>query len=145
MAKMLSQSKHAPVMTPEHEKNHAIKVRFVDALFANDWDTIKELCHPDLVLREPKALPYGGDYHGYEGFKKCWELIPVAGHKAESLDTLRTFMSDDPNTIIVELDFKGVMNKTGERIDSIVLETFDFKDGKVIGIAVFWFDIPDYG
>jgi ketosteroid isomerase-like protein len=144
MSKMLSQGKGVPEMTPLHHANHEIKKRFVDALFAKDWDTVRELCHPDIVLREPKALPYGGDYKGYEGFRECWDKIPVAGHKAESLDTLRTFFSEDPNTIIVELDFKGTMTSTGERVDSIVLEQFDFKDGKVIAILVYWFDIPNY-
>jgi ketosteroid isomerase-like protein len=144
MATMLSQGKGVPKMTPAHEANHEVKKRFVDALFAKDYATCETLVTPDLELREPDSLPYGGVYKGFAGFVECWEKIPLAGHKAESLDTLRTFFAEDPNTIIVELDFKGVITKTGKRIDSIVLEQFDFRDGKICAIIVYWFNIPDY-
>jgi ketosteroid isomerase-like protein len=144
MAKMLSQAEHVPEMTPRHEANHEVKKRFVNALFANDWETVAALSHPELELREPSALPYGGTYRGVAGFKQCWELIPKSGHKAESLDTLRTFFAEDPDSIIVELDFKGTITATGEKIHSRVLEQFDFKDGLISAIIVYWFDIPAY-
>ncbi|HEX7856355.1 MAG TPA: nuclear transport factor 2 family protein [Sphingobium sp.] len=145
MAKtILSQGTGVPVMTAQHEANHDVKVRFVDALFRNDWETMAELVTDDLELQEPDALPYGGTWKGLDGFKKCWELIPQASHVVEHLDTLRTFFSEDPNHIWVELDFKGVKKATGEKFGTRVMEEFQFRDGKISVIALMWFNIPAF-
>jgi ketosteroid isomerase-like protein len=131
-------------MTPQHEVNHQVKTRFVDALFANDWGTMATLVHPDFELREPAALPYGGVYKGLDGFKRCWELIPQASHVTEHLETLRTFFSEDPDSIVVELDFRGSKRSTGEKFGSKVMEQFDFRDGKIVAITLYWFNIPAF-
>ena len=144
MSTMFSQGNGVPVMTPEHHANHATKTRFVDSLFANDWDTMAILVHPEFELREPDALPYGGVYRGIEGFKKCWDAIPQSSHQAEHLDTLRCYFTEDPNSIIVELDFRGKRRDTGEKIESKVMEQFEFKDGLIIAIVLFWFNIPGF-
>jgi len=142
MSTMISQGNGVPTMTPEHYTNHETKTRFVDALFANDWDTMATLVHPDFELREPDALPYGGIYKGIEGFKACWDLIPQSSHVAEHLDTLRCYFTEDPNSIIVELDFRGSRKDTGEKIASKVMEQFEFRDGKISAIVLYWFNIP---
>lgn len=129
-------------MTSEHRANNEAKDRFVDALFAGDWDRIASLAHPDFELREPDALPYGGIYKGVEGFKKCWELIPQSSHDIERLDTLRTYFTEDPDSILVELDFHGSKRGTGEKFSSKVMEQFEFRDGKILALTLYWFNIP---
>jgi hypothetical protein len=57
---------------------------------------------------------------------------------------LRVFFTEDPDSIIVELDFRGSIRGTGEKIASKVLEQFDFIDGKISAITLFWFNIPKY-
>jgi ketosteroid isomerase-like protein len=130
--------------TPQHEANHDVKTRFVDALFKNEWDTMATLVTPDLELREPAALPYGGTWKGLEGFKKCWELIPQASHAVEHLTTLRTYFTEDPDSIFVELDFAGRKKSTGEKFASKVMEQFEFRDGKISAIVLYWFNIPAF-
>lgn len=139
---IVSQGSGVPTMTPAHERSHDAKTRFVDALFANDWDTMASLIHPDFELREPDALPYGGTYRGIEGFRKCWELIPQSSHETEHLDTLRTYFTDDADSIVVELDCRGVRKDTGERFESRVMEQFEFRDEKLVAITIYWFNIP---
>ena len=141
---MISQGNGVPKMTPQHEANYETKTRFVDAVFSNDWGTMATLVHPDFELREPNALPYGGTYKGIDGFKKCLELIPQASHVTEHLDTLRCFFTEDPDSIIAELEFRGAKRDTGEKFASKVMEQFDFCDGKIIAIVLFWFNIPDF-
>ena len=133
-----------PTMTPAHQRSHEVKTRFVEALFSNDWDTMAKLVHPDFELREPAALPYGGIYKGIEGFKKCWDLIPQSSHKTEHLDTLRCYFTEDPNSIIVELEFRGSRRDTGEKFASKVMEQFELCDGKIIAITLYWFNIPKF-
>lgn len=144
MTELISQGTGVPVITPQHHANNDVKTRFVDALFRNDWDTMAPLVHPDFELREPAALPYGGIYKGIEGFKECWELIPQSSHQTEHLDTLRCHYADDPNTIVVELEFRGSRKDTGEKFASKVMEQFEFKDGLISAITLYWFDIPEF-
>jgi uncharacterized protein len=144
MTTLISQGNGVPAMTRAHHANHDVKTRFVDALFAKDWETMADLVHPEFELREPDALPYGGVYKGLEGFKKCWELIPQSSHVTEHLDTLRCFFTEDPDSIVVELQFRGSKKDTGEKFASKVMEQFDFKDGKIIAITLYWFNIPKF-
>jgi len=141
MRVMISQGNGVPTMTPQHHANNAVKTRFVEALFANDWKAMAPFVHPDFELREPDALPYGGIYKGLDGFKKCWELIPQTGHTTEYLNTLRCYFTEDPNSIIVELETRGTNTKTGKKFAGKVMEQFEFRDGKIVAIVLFWFNI----
>jgi len=141
---MVSQGNGIFEFTPQHHHNNDVKTRFVDALFRNDWDAMAPLVHPDFELREPAALSYGGTYKGLDGFKKCWELIPNAGLQTEYLDTLRCFFTEDPDSIVVELETRGTVTQTGEKFASKVMEQFDFKDGLIVAIVLYWFDIPSF-
>ena len=142
MTSLISQGNGVPTMTPRHHANNDVKTRFVDALFANDWSTMAALVHPSFELREPAALPYGGIYKGIEGFKTCWELIPRSSHVTEHLDTLRCYFTEDPDSILVELDFRGKRRDTEEKFASKVMEQFEFRDGKISAISLYWFNIP---
>jgi ketosteroid isomerase-like protein len=131
-------------MTAQHHHNNDVKTRFVEALFRNDWDTMATLVHPEFELREPAALAYGGTYKGIDGFRKCWELIPNAGLQTAFLDTLRCFFTEDPDSIIVELETRGTVTQTGAPFASKVMEQFDFKDGLIVAIVLYWFNIPSF-
>ena len=43
MTSLISQGNGVPTMTPRHHANNDTKTRFVDALFADDWDTMAAL------------------------------------------------------------------------------------------------------
>lgn len=141
---MISQGNGTFTFTPEHAHNNEVKTRFVDALFRNDWEAMAPLVHPDFELREPAALPYGGTYKGLEGFRECWELIPQSSHRTEHLDTLRCHFAEDPDSIVVELEFRGSRKDTGEKFASKVMEQFEFRDGLISAITLFWFNIPQF-
>jgi ketosteroid isomerase-like protein len=139
---MASQGNGTFEFTARHHHNNDVKTRFVDALFRNDWDAIAPLVHPDFELREPAALAYGGIYKGIDGFRECWELIPKVGHRTEHLTTVRNHFAEDPDSMVVELETSGVHNETGQKFTSKVMEQFEFKEGLVSAIVLYWFDIP---
>lgn len=131
-------------LTLRHQANLDVKKKFVAALAAKDWDEAAKYVHPDFELREPAALPYGGVYKGMSGFRECLEKIPKISHRTERIEILRTYFTQDPDHLFSELDFAGVRVDTGERISSGVVEKFEFRDGKISAIVLYWFDIPDF-
>jgi uncharacterized protein len=139
---MASQGNGIFEWTPQHHHNDAVKTQFVTALFANDWETMGTLVHPDFELREPNTLAYGGTYKGLDGFKQCWDLIPQAGHKTEYLGTLRNHFTEDPNSIVVELETTGIHISSGKKFSTKVMEQFEFTDGKISAIVLYWYDVP---
>lgn len=141
---MLSQGNGLFNMTERHRINLEAKQKFVDALFKNDWDEMAKWVTEDVELREPAALPFGGTYVGLQGFKECWDKIPQTSHRTISIETLHTYLTENPDHLWVELDCKMVRNDTGERMDDIVMEKFEFRDGRISAIVLNWFNIPRF-
>ena len=130
-------------MATQQEALQELKERFVGAIMAGDWDTAEQLADPDFELREPAALPYGGIYKGIEGFKQC--LAAIQGtHKTTGLDILSSYFAAEPDRMITEMDWRGIPHATGQEVSSKVLEKYEFRDGKVLAIILFWFNIPAY-
>ena len=130
-------------ITDRHRANVAVKQKFVDALFRNDWNEMAQCVTDDVELREPDALPFGGVYKGLDGFKQCWEKIPKVSHVTESIETLHTYLTEDPDHMWVELDCVMRRLDNGEKFRDIVMEKFEFRDGKISAIVLNWYNIPD--
>jgi ketosteroid isomerase-like protein len=130
--------------TEQHLVNLNAKQKFVEALFVNDYEEMAKWATPDFELREPARLPFGGTYVGMDGFKACWDKIPTLSHRTTAISTLHTFMTADPDHLWVELDCTMVQNGTGADISQVVMEKFEFRDGKISAIVLYWFNIPDW-
>jgi hypothetical protein len=88
-------------------ENAAVHAEFVKRFAAQD-PSIVELLHPDLVVHEPPGLPYGGEYHGPDGF------MELTGKLRARFDvTIRD----------------GVIHHAGGKIVGIMRLTFDPTDG----------------
>jgi hypothetical protein len=141
---MVSQGNGMFEWTEQHRINLEAKQKFVAALFDNDWDEMAKWVTEDVELREPASLPFGGTYVGLDGFKECWDKIPLVSHKTTAIQTLHTYMTANPDHLWVELDCTMIQNGTGRDISQIVMEKFEFRDGKISAIILHWFDIPDW-
>lgn len=139
---MLTQGNGLFEWTERHRINLEVKQSFVAALFEKDWDGMAKWCTEDFELREPDALPFGGTYVGMQGFRECWDKIPRVSHKTTDIETLHTYMTANPDHLWVELDSKMVRNDNGESMDGVVMEKFEFRDGKISAIILYWFNIP---
>jgi ketosteroid isomerase-like protein len=124
-------------------ENLAVMERFKSAVASGDWEASSALMDADFAMVEPKALPYGGTYKGGDGFKSCLQKIK-ATLVTEALDHKRTYLTDDPNHIVGEFVVRGRLVATGAAYTSTIFERWDFRNGKVLGICVCWFDIPAF-
>jgi ketosteroid isomerase-like protein len=121
--------------------NVAVSERFTKALYASDQETIRALLAPDFVLRQDKALPYGGEYKGADGFLTFMAAF-MKTYEIEALEQKHTFLTDDPDTVIFEFAFRGTQLVANVKFDTTLLEYWKFRNGKIVSITPHWFEVP---
>jgi ketosteroid isomerase-like protein len=121
--------------------NIAIKNRFVAGVFANDAQTIHELCDPAFELIQSVDLPYGGTYRGADGFMQFLKQF-VATYHIEKLEQTNIFYTDDPDLLIFEFDFRATLQSTGKSFVTTILEPWRFRNGRVLTITPHYFNVP---
>jgi ketosteroid isomerase-like protein len=121
--------------------NIAIKDRFVAAVFSGDTATMRSLLDPSFEVHQPPGLAYAGSYPGADGFLSFLEKF-MATYEIEVLNTTDTFVSDNPDRIVLEFKFVGKMKSTGASFDTTLLECWEFRESKILRITVYWYAMP---
>lgn len=100
-------------------------------------EKVREYLHEELVVHEDPSLPFGGDWHGPEGFVELmYKIKDFFPGFAFQLDDL---VSND----VDKLAFKGRLtgNTAGGPFDIGIVEFWTLRDGKVVDILPIWQDI----
>jgi ketosteroid isomerase-like protein len=122
--------------------NIAIKDRWVEAVFAGDRDTLCRLADPALELHQPPGTPYEGVYRGPDGFLEFLDKF-MAAYELESLDQTALYVEQsNPDRLAIGFHIKGTLKATGQAFASPQFECWDFRDGRIVAIRVFWFAPP---
>jgi ketosteroid isomerase-like protein len=119
--------------------NLRIQEQFVTAVFAGDADTIRSLCAPEFELHEGSGLPFAGTFRGAEGFLEFLGVFNDA-FDIEYLTPVRTYVSDDPDWLVGELNLRARLRADGKLFESSLVEIWQFKNGKVVGIKPHYFN-----
>jgi len=93
--------------------NLGVKDRFVAAVFAGDAATIRNLLDPSFEVHQPAGLAYAGSYAGADGFLSFIARF-MATYDIESLVNTDTFLSGNPDRIVLEFKFAGKLKSGGE-------------------------------
>ena len=121
--------------------NIAVKDAWVEAVLSGNTAAVAALVDPEFTLHQPRGLAYAGLYRGVEGFFDFFARF-VATYEIEHLENVATFIGDDPDVIVLQFAFRGVMKATGEKFDASEFESWRFRDGKVLEIKTYWFEMP---
>jgi ketosteroid isomerase-like protein len=124
------------------QRNRAVQRAFQAALFARDFGKLAQYVDLEFELIEPAGLPIGGTYRGIEGFMRFWEAVPKY-MKIHSNEFKHTYITDDPNRVVQEFVVKGTVIATGEEFESPVFDRFVFRNGKILSISPFYFNLPN--
>ncbi len=122
--------------------NLDVQQRFVAAVFAGDAEVLKGLCHPDFLLVQAPSMPYGGTYQGADGFLRFLGIFG-ATYDIEKLEPLRTYQAEDPDWLVSEFVLRATVKASGKLYDTTLLESWHFRDGKVLGIRPHYFQPPE--
>lgn len=121
--------------------NVALKERFVSSVMSGDKNGVRAALADDFVLRQSKGHPYVGVYRGAEGFLAAVDKL-MSTYAIETLKEVGAYWSDDPDHAIFEFEMGGKISATGQPFQASILEHWTFKDGKLIAITPYWFEIP---
>jgi ketosteroid isomerase-like protein len=119
--------------------NLRIQEQFVTAVFAGDADTVRSLCAPEFELHEGSGMPFAGVYHSADGFLEFLQVFGETFDIAE-LAPVRTYVTDDPDWLIGELNLRATLRANGKPFESSLLEMWQFRDGKVLSIKPHYFN-----
>ena len=116
--------------------NNVVTVEAVQDLYAAALalDTEKALSylHPDIVVREPSFLPYGGVHRGLVEFGQLFTALMAV----IDLPTIRVqSVITDGTTAVARLE--GTLC-SGEPVE--ILEVWTKRDGRFATLQVFWFE-----
>lgn len=121
--------------TPVHAAgNRAATLAIYRSMKERDVDGFTALVHPDIEVRQPGFLPYGGTHRGIDGmlamFREVLKLVDVRGLRITSL------VAEDEH---VWAEFV-VQSRVGA-VDLTVAEHWTFDDGRARTLDV-WFQDP---
>lgn len=104
-----------------------------------DFAPVAAVLHPACLLRQPAALPYGGEWRGHRGFE-AWMRSFRATWSALSVRDARVFPTRDPAVIFSRSHVHAVARATGRPVDWSLLQQVELRDGRISLLQPFHWD-----
>jgi len=101
------------------------------------FDRLMASLDPDFVVYQAAGLPYGGEYHGVEGFTRVQEKIreELLDLRVEDLELVA-----EGDTVITLFRMLGRSKSTGQEYDMRQVEVWRLRDGKPISLTPYYYD-----
>jgi len=108
------------------------------AVEAKDFDLLRTFIAEDFVMVEPDALPYGGQWHGPEGFVDLVQTL----RNSFGIDVVKAEINEAEGRLLVcEFTFGFTSLRSGERMEMAVVDLFRFnEDGKIARADIYYDD-----
>jgi len=105
---------------------------------AGRWDIVKPYVSDRLVLHVPPGLPFGGDYHGWQGYVDILKAIGTFFTDIKAAGTREFATVGDKVVVIGALSCRIAAN--GKPITFPLTDIWELQDGKVVEITAFYYD-----
>jgi ketosteroid isomerase-like protein len=119
-------------------ENIAVMQRFLDAVFAGDHGSLPGLLHPRFELQHSTTVPYAGVYKGAEGFLRFLGIF-MSSFDPLDLRPGETYVAPS-GALVVEIELSGTLKSSGKRVETTMLEKWEFENGLVRRIKPQYFD-----
>jgi ketosteroid isomerase-like protein len=116
--------------------NVKVMLNIFSAIERRDAQGFRELVHPDVELRWPASLPYGGTARGLKPEEPTWS--PLQPSAAEQRMDPRV-VAASADEVVVLWRQRGV-TPAGDRCDEEVLGLYHVRGGKLARAQMFYFD-----
>jgi ketosteroid isomerase-like protein len=128
------------MMSPTEKANATVMLDIFNAIERRDAQRLAELCHPDVELSWPGALPYGGTTRGVATEPPSWmhTWAPLQPTDAERSMEPRLVASSGDEVVVLWRQ-RG-RSASGERFDGPVLALYTVHDRRLARAQMFYFD-----
>ena len=106
---------------------------------APDFAPVAATLHADCLIRQPAALPYGGEWRGQDGFE-AWMRSFRTTWSALSVRDPHVFLTEDAATIFSRSHVHATARATGRRTDWPLLQQIEVRDGLILTLQPFHWD-----
>ncbi len=112
--------------------------QFQQAIGQGDWDAAAQVLAPDVVFHEAPTLPFGGDHHGVDGYRKLADTF--AGLADFEFSPMMELLTTDQGVVVVRGAFTVTGKATGRSATTPFAEFYLVKDGLIADVDVFYWD-----
>ena len=102
-----------------------------------DFGPIAATLDPDVVIRQPASLPYGGEWRGHAGFE-AW--MRAFAEQWAALDVTGSELFPVGDVVVGRSHVHATHKPTGRRVDWPLLQYFRFRDRRVLELWPFYWD-----
>jgi uncharacterized protein len=112
--------------------------QFYELLGTGNFEDATALLDDEFVIHSPKALPYGGDYHGKEGFGQ------LVANMLEGFDPVPIgtpdYVGGEGDVVAVRIPSRFTWRASGQSVDMNVVEVATVRDGKIVQLDIYYKD-----
>jgi ketosteroid isomerase-like protein len=123
-------------MTTETKTEPGMLETMVAAMNAGDLPRVLSFLDPDVVVEEPKGVPYAGTYEGHAGFQ---ELIGKITSRFD-LEITGVDSVDDGDLLVGRLHARFTARSTGATLETRIVEVDEVAEDVIRRIDVFYKD-----
>jgi uncharacterized protein len=116
------------------EQNVAILKAGFDAWNTGDMDALRELYHPDVVLRMPEGWPEPGPYMGRDAVMRQWDQQRETWD-ADALEPISDFI-DAADRVVLRFIWHGA--GYGPEADLELTQAITVRKGRIVYQEFFW-------
>lgn len=121
-------------------------VETIRGLFAGveerDLEAYLAAGHPEVVIREPVSLPYGGEYRGLEGMRRhaagwmrTWAVLQPGEERK-----LDAAFIDAGDYVVARWRLRARAPAGDGILDMPMVGIYELRDGKLVGAQMFYSD-----
>jgi ketosteroid isomerase-like protein len=108
---------------------------FYETLLRGDLDGILDLLDPQVEWRAPESLPWGGVFHGHEGFREFFGKL--FGQPVDSRREIRQYLSAG-DRVVVLLRLFGRRKGHEVEIELPEVHIWTVRNGKILGLEAYF-------
>ena len=101
------------------------------------WDIVRPYVSDDIVIHIPPGLPYGGDYHGWDGYLR--QFRELAAFYTDLKSGPAEFVCHGEKVIVLVV-LSGRIASNGKAISIPLANIWELKNGKVIKLTPYYYD-----
>jgi hypothetical protein len=112
--------------------------QLVVALRAEEDSVTRQFFHPEFVVYEDPGMPYGGKYHGADGFIALRRKVRTYW----KLEILAKCAEPDGDYLVVVLGLTGLPGGPVANLETMVNVVWRFREGKGVEARVLYYNTP---